>query len=132
MNLFDKIFGRMEKGTNPSVKHTEQSKISSFEEFASLSADNRIRKIMVLGDSGKSEHFSILEYAILNDSDQNVRFAALKRIDLFKEHPGLIPMLNELKSNGMGEKLEPYYSMALSKLGLITLQEYEEKLNNSK
>jgi hypothetical protein len=88
--------------------------------------------IMFVGDTGKVDYFPFLKYAILNDTDSNVKFAALKRIHLFKDNAEVVPMLTELKNSGGGQKFEPYFSMALSKLGIITMKEFEGMINNAK
>lgn len=85
--------------------------------------------IMFLGDSGKLEYFPFLKYAIRSDTDLNVKFAALKRIHLFKDHPETIQMLTDLKNDGLGQTYEPYFSMALSRLGVISIKEFENTIN---
>ena len=98
--------------------------------FSKLGVDKRISRIVVYGNSGELKHYPLLKYTILYDADVNVRFAALKRIHLFKSHPDAITMLSDLKNKVNTNNLEPYYSMALSKMGIISLKELEEKLNN--
>lgn len=131
MGIFDKIFGRQEK-RQASWHTNEKKKIPTFDEFPNLSAADRMGVIMAVGDTGKSDYFPFLKYAILNDTDQNVKFAAFKRIHLFKDNAEVVPMLSELKNNGSGQKFEPYFSMALSRLGIITMQEFEDIINNAK
>jgi hypothetical protein len=131
MGIFDKLFGRQNnKETNGqnSLKKT----LPTIEEFPLLNAVDRMRIIMAVGDSGKAEYFPFLKYAVLNDADQNVKFAALKRIHLFKDNDEVVPMLTELKNNGNAQKFEPYFSMALSRLGIITIKEFEDIINNAK
>lgn len=129
MNFFDKLFGK--KKTVQKQK-TESKKIPAIDEFPQLDPSERMGLIMTLGDTGRSEFFSFIKYAIQIDTDINVKFAALKRIHLFKDHPDAIPMLKVLKDNGNGNKFEPYFSMALSRLGIITLKEFEDKINGVK
>ncbi|MEO8233987.1 MAG: hypothetical protein ABI549_01115 [Flavobacterium sp.] len=126
MSIFDKLFGRKEQKNN-----SEPKRLPTIEEFPKLISENRMRVIMILGDSGNLDFFPFLKYAIQDDSDINVKFVALKRIHLFKNHPHTIPMLTELKNNGIGEKFEPYFSMALSRLGIISIKEFEEKMNGN-
>jgi hypothetical protein len=126
MSIFNKLFG-----SKPSKPKTENKKPPTLEEFPQLNSDNRLEVIMIVGDSGNLAYFPFLKFAILNDADIDVKFAALKRIHLFKEHPDTISMLLELKDKGKGEKLEPYFSMALSRVGIISLEEFKNKINNS-
>ena len=129
MNIFDKLFG---KPTNKqtSGQTLEQKKLPTIEEFPQLSPTSRMSVIMFLGDSGKLEYFPFIKYAVLSDTDQNVKFAGLKRIHLFKDHPETISILTNLKNNGVGQSLEPYFSMALSRLGLISIDEFKKKINH--
>jgi hypothetical protein len=131
MGIFDKIFGRHKKKQIPE-QGREKKTIPTIEEFPQLNASDRMGVIMTIGDTGKEEYFPFLKYAILNDTDLNVKFAALKRIHLFKDNDELVPMLTEIKNNGGGQKFEPYFSMALSRLGIITMKEFEEIINNTK
>src|SRR5687768_12542979 len=126
MGFFDKLFG---KQTQKTEQDRESGKPTGLEGFAQLNAGDRMGMIMTMGDTGNLKHFPFLKYAIQKDPDMNVRFAALKRIHHFKDHPETISMLTELKNNGEGENYEPYFSMALSRLNIITLQEFEAKLN---
>ena len=131
MSIFDKIFGRKQQ------KHTfgqtnEKKALPTIEEFPQLNASDRMGVIINVGDTGKSDYFPFLKYAILNDLDINVKFAALKRIHLFKDNTEVVPMLTEIKNSGDGQKFEPYFSMALSRLGIITMKEFEDVINNTK
>lgn len=131
MGIFDKIFGRQEK-KQPSGHTNEKKTLPSFDEFPNLSAEDRMDLIMVVGNTGKSDYFPFLKFAILNDADPHVKFAALKRIHLFKDNPEVVPMLTEIKNNGGGQKFEPYFSMALSRVGIITMKEFEDIIDNAK
>lgn len=128
MGIFDKIFGR--KQTNEQTN--EKKTIPTIDEFPTLSPLDRMNIIIAVGNTGKSDYFPFLKYAILNDTDLNVKFAALKRIHLFKDNAEVLPMLTEIKNNGGGQKFEPYFSMALSKLGIITIKEFEDIINSAK
>ncbi len=129
MGLFDKLFGKQKLVTEQT---SATKKIPTLEEFPQLNEKERMGLIMDMGDSGRLEFFPFLKYAIQKDKDIHVKFAALKRIHLFKEHPDTTQLLTELKKSGEGENFEPYFSMALLKLGIITLKEFEDKINNSK
>lgn len=125
MGIFDKIFGRQ---GHPKEKKT----IPTLDEFTKLSAEDRMDLIMALGDTGKSEYFPFIKYAVLNDTDLHVKLAAFKRIHLFKDNSEVVPMLTEIKNSGGGQEFEPYFSMSLSRLGIITMKEFEDIMNNAK
>jgi hypothetical protein len=131
MGIFDKIFGR--QGKKQTTRQTKAKKtLPTIDEFPKLDASDRMGVIMAVGDTGKADYFPFLKYAILNDTDQNVKFAALKRIHLFKDNAEVVSMLTEIKNNGGGQNFEPYFSMALSRLDIITMKEFEDIINNTK
>lgn len=130
MGIFDKLFGRQDK--KKSFGQTNVNKtFPTLEEFPFLNASERLIVIMAVGDTGKIDYLPFIKYAVLIDTDQNVKFAALKRIHLFKDSAEVVPILEELKNNGKGQKFEPYFSMALLRLGMITNKEFEEIINNA-
>ena len=131
MNIFDRIFG---KKKSVDTTHTTDLNAPTLEDFTKLSSDNRILALMKFGDSKQIDisHFPFFQFAILSDQDKNVKFAALKRIHAFKEHPDTISMMKKLMTENKNDDLEPYFSMALSRLGLISLEDFEKKINNSK
>lgn len=131
MNIFDKIFGKQQKKETFPQSNAKKS-LPNIEEFPQQNASDRMGIIMTVGDTGESKYFPFLKYAILNDPDLNVTFAALKRIHLFKDNAEVIPMLTEIKNSGNSQKIEPYFSMALSRLGIITIKELEDIINNTK
>ena len=102
------------------------------EEFSKLNEDNRIMQIMMLGDTGNPKYFDLLRFSIESDPSINVKFAALKRIHLFKEHPDLKPLLIGMQENKFIEKLEPYFSMALSRAGIISIEDFQNRINSYK
>ena len=93
-------------------------------DFKQLSPDNRVRALMVLGEDAQLSNFPIFECAILSDKDNDVQMAALKRIHKFKT----IADTERLLKNRMSEKsythLEPYFSMALLHVGIISEAEF--------
>jgi len=104
----------------------------AIKDFSKLNEDNRIRQIMILGDTGNLKYFNLLRFSIESDPGINARFAALKRIHLFKEHPDLKPLLIGMQENKFIEKLEPYFSMALSRVGIISIEDFQNRLNSYK
>lgn len=132
MNIFKKLFGRQRQDKpGPPGLETNSSEKELLAQFTSLDDDSRLMQIITLGDHADKKSFKLMQYAILNDPDDGVKCAALKRIHLFKGHPDLIPMMTQLKEANKMEDLEPYFSMALQRLGLITQQELEDKVKNS-
>lgn len=129
--MLKKIFGINSKEiiVNKMDLNVENSELSGLEKFKSKNADDRMKDVMILGDTGNPKVFEILEYVILNDTDSGVVMAALKRIHNFKGNDKLIPFLSELRNM---ESYEPYFSMALSRTGIITLEEFENKMNGTK
>ena len=110
--------------TNVSNHEKDESEI--IKRFKSKSADDRLKDIMILGDSGNQSIFANIQYAIENDNDSGVVMAALKRIHKFKGHKDLVPFLERLKSRDNIKNYEPYYSMALLNLEMITEEEFRK------
>ena len=131
MGIFNKLFGRQEN--KQASGHTNEKKaIPTLEEFSQLNKADRMGVIMVVGDTGKSDYFPLIKYAVLNDTDLHVKLAAFKRIHLFKDNPEVVPMLTDIKNKDGGQEFEPYFSMALSRLGIITMKEFEDIMNRAK
>jgi hypothetical protein len=131
MNLFQRIFQKGKKpaksqNMNPGGDTDEDMLIH---EFSVLNKDNRLRKIMAAGDTGDLKYYDLIRYVVLQDPDAHVKFAALKRIHLFAAHPDLVTMLKKLQENKMGDTMEPYFSMALTRLGMMTAEDFEQKMN---
>jgi hypothetical protein len=81
-------------------------------EFAGLTADKMVI-VMFLGDSGQQVFFPYLKQAVLNETDIDVRYAALKRLRFYKGHPELEDLFSRAISSQKSDELEPYLSMAL-------------------
>ena len=128
MNILKKIFGIKDKETVSDKKDliTEKLELSGLEKFKSKNADNRMKDIMIIGDTGNAKAFEILEYAVLNDNDSGVIMAGLKRLPNFKDDKRLMPLLEKLKNKTDIKKYEPYYSMTLLNLGLIDEKEFNK------
>ena len=133
MKFLRHLFGL--KSRNKSIAPQGDAAIESEQQllaqFTSLDDDSRLMQIITLGDHGDMKNFKLMQYAILSDPDNGVKCAALKRIHLFRSHPDLIPMMAKLKNDPSMEDLEPYFSMALSRLGLISLDEFEKRTGKS-
>jgi hypothetical protein len=97
-------------------------------QFCRLNGDDRVRQIMRWGDAGDNSKLRIFQHAILNDSDSGVKMAALKRIHLFQDKEVVQQFLANDKTKEIGQTCEPYYSMALSRVGLISKEEFEKRI----
>ena len=104
----------------------------AIEDFSKLDEDHRIMQIIILGDTGNLKYFDLLRFSIESDPSINVKFAALKRIHFFKEHPDLKPLLIGMQENKFIEKPEPYFSMALSRVGIISIEDFQNRINSYK
>lgn len=131
MNLFKKLFTKKNQfDQNIRLEEKQDDSIQTPEvKFASLSSDERLGGIMSLGDTGQNKFFDLLKFSIQSDTDINVRFAALKRIHLFKEHPDLVPFLKSISEDDKFPNLEPYLSMALSRVEIISQEELQQRIN---
>lgn len=102
-----------------------QKMIDDFSKFQS--EDNKIALVMHLGETKNKSFFEFLKYCISNELNPHIRFAALKRIPFYKDQ-GLQLYFEDLISKNMQDKLEPYFSIALSTLN----EEWAKKYINSK
>lgn len=91
--------------------------------------DTRMRKIIYWCEKGDNSKLNVVQYAILHDSDLGVKMAGLKRIHLFTDKEAVREFLKDEMTLSVGRKCEPYYSMALSKVGLISYDEFERRMN---
>lgn len=128
MGLFQNIFRK--KTTILSKEAIKELQLNEFEaaninKFINSTDADKLKQVIVLGETGGSENYKLIKYCILYDPDLNVKFAALKRIHLFKDHPDRIDFLKTLSNKMNTKNLEPYYSMALSKMGIISIEEFK-------
>lgn len=134
MGIFDKIFGTKKKNSeidfNQIGLDLSDSGKESIQKFVSRTDKERMGDIMLLGDKADQNFFYLIYYSALFDSDINVRFAALKRIPNFQGNPNFDKLIDRLGQPKVGENLEPYYSMMLYRLGKISEDELNDKLNN--
>ena len=133
MSIWKKIFSKRLKQIPIQAYDFDLSNLQgkAIEDFAQLNADSRLVQTMRLGDTGDLKYFALMRFAIESDPDTGVKFAALKRIHLFKEHPDLKPMLIKMDERGFGKGLEPYFSMALSRMGIISIDDFKNRINSS-
>lgn len=133
MGFFDKIFSKKNKAlkidfADVGLNLTESGK-ESIRKFANRNDKERMGDIMMLGDKGDPNFFYLIYYAVLFDYDKNVRFAALKRLHNFKDNPNFEILIKKLGEPNVGEELEPYYSMMLSRIGKISGTEFKDRIN---
>ncbi len=131
MNFFKRLFGKENSKAQMAsitldLNDADKQIIS---DFASYDDEWRVKEIIILSETADHLYFRLMQYAILYDPNLNVKFAALKRIHLFQDHPDLKTMMLKMKGSSMSVKLEPYFSMALTRLGLISLEEFNHKVN---
>lgn len=116
--MFEKLF----KGKSNSIN--KKSSQTSLEVFISKSPHERLKYILSINSYNNLENFKILEYVIYYDNDFELISASLKRIGKFKRDDLLIPILNELKKKDHIKNHEPYFSMLLLNVGMITKEEF--------
>jgi len=127
MGFWSKIFGNKVEGDLEKIESNNQE-YQLIKQFKRLNEDDRLKKVMYYGDTADTKYYQLLKYCITKDESQSVQFAALKRIHLFKDHPDLVPMLKELGDTINISNLEPYYSMALSRVGLISIEDFKKRV----
>ena len=101
----------------------------AIEKFKSEKDDLRIALIIHLGKKGTEDLFNLLVWEILNDPNKNVKCAALKRIKNFKNYKSLAVHFKMLDEEGYCEGLEQYFSMALNDLGIISMDEFRNRID---
>jgi hypothetical protein len=131
MGFFDNLFGKRasNEDVDLSALHLSPHEEGHVRTFRTKSAQERMGVIMALGDKGNPGHWGLMRYALLLDPDKDVTFAALKRIGNFPDKEGAAKLLHKLDQRGSGESLEPYLSMAKVRLGLMTNEEFENRMN---
>lgn len=133
MGFFDKIFSKKNNKSeidfaNVGLNLTDSGK-ESIRKFTSRTDKERMGDIMMLGDKGDHNFFYLIYYAVLFDYDKNVRFAVLKRLHNFKDSPNFEILIKKLGEPNVGEELEPYYSMMLSRISKISETEFKDRIN---
>jgi hypothetical protein len=103
----------------------------SARQFAAFKPDSRLQAVMITGDSADPVFFDFMKWCIQYDPDLGVRLAALKRLPNFIGQNDLFPFLIYLDKSNEKSRLEPYLSMALSRTGLITADEFKVRINGS-
>jgi hypothetical protein len=133
MGILDTLFG---KRTSKEDLDLRMLNLSDQEErqvhdFRMKAARERMGLIMMFGDHGDPGHWGLMRYALLLDPDKDVTFAALKRIGNFADKKAASNVLLELDQRRGGDSLEPYLSMAKHRLGLMTIEEFEQRMNRA-
>ena len=126
MELLSRLFKgkRDQRGARESV-----SDYDTLVELYKCDDDTRMRKIIYWCEKVDNTKLNVVQYAILHDSDLGVKMAGLKRIHLFTDKLAVREFLKDEMTFNVGRKCEPYYSMALSKMGLISYDEFQRRVN---
>lgn len=94
-------------------------------EFSELNNKDRMIQLIFIGETGESVFFSIIKHAILNDSDTDVKFAALKRVHLYRNCNGFEQLLEDAFAINKNDELEPYFAMAINKINESWVDKYK-------
>lgn len=130
MNLLNKIFRFIRKQPHDEAADVLFPACVSARQFAAFKPKQRMQAVMIAGDSGEVQFYRFLKWCIDKDPDLDVRLAALKRLPNFLGQNDLFSYLMRLDSSAGKSVLEPYLSMALSRVGLITLDQFKERLKS--
>lgn len=84
---------------------------------------------MLTGDEGQAQYFDFMKWCVEYDPDMHVQFAALKRLPNFPQKEELALFLTQLSSRSGSSRLEPYLSMSMLKMNLISKEELNKRLN---
>lgn len=107
--------------------------IENFQKLKSV--DNKIKAVMHLGETQNSKFAALLEYCILNEENQTIRFAALKRISFYQNDVDLKPIFDSIIANNKVEENEPYFSLAAGGINKDWAKEihskFQEKLRKN-
>jgi hypothetical protein len=79
--------------------------------------NSKLKLIMLLGDTKNIKFYDLLKHCVLNDPDQNIRFAALKRISYFQSQRLKEEIFDKIIERNDIENYEPYFSIVLSSIG---------------
>lgn len=101
------------------------------EQFAGFQPDQRMKAVMIAGDSREAKYYEFLKWCVEHDPEMDVRLAALKRLSGFSGQDDLPVFLAQRDDAADKSALEPYLSMALSRVGLITDEELDARLNRN-
>lgn len=97
------------------------------EEFKALNVNERMTQVIFIGESAAKFFWPVMKYAILEDTDRDVKFASLKRIHLYKNETNLDELFKSASEQNTNEELEPYFSMALHKINEPWTNNYKGK-----
>lgn len=115
------------------VDISNEKLIENFQKLKSV--DNKIKAIMHLGETKNPKFAALLEHCILNEENQTIRFAALKRIGFYQNDMDLKPMFDSIIANNKVEENEPYFSLAAGGINKDWAKEihskFQEKLEKN-
>ncbi|WP_295717226.1 hypothetical protein [Mucilaginibacter sp.] len=130
-NLINKFFKSNQDGSFelPDGFAADEKQKELIKEISLMKPEKRMGKVIFYGDSADPRYYPLIKWTLLYDSDISVKFSALKRIHLFKADPDVVKTLESLGQQGNNKNLEPYYSMAMSRVGIISKEEFEKRIN---
>lgn len=129
MQQFKKISRLFTKKSDAELPDILFPGIVSAKQFAAFEPNQRMQVVMIVGDSADVNYYRFLKWCIDHDPDLDVRLAALKRLPNFIGQADLPQYLKQLDASGKKSVLEPYLSMALSRVGIIDIEEFKSRLN---
>jgi hypothetical protein len=130
MELLKKITQLFRKQSSPTeVPDILFPGLVSAKQFAAFKPKQRMQAVMIVGDSIDVKYYRFLKWCVDQDSNLDVRLAALKRLPNFSGQSDLLEYLKQLDASTGKSVFEPYLSMALSRVGLIDVDEFNSRLN---
>lgn len=101
----------------------------SKKQYLLFESKRRMQAVIIIGDSAQVQFYEFMKWCVLQDPDLNVRLAALKRLPNYVAQSDLALFLTELDSSKKSIELEPYYSMALLRIGIINENEFKIRID---
>ncbi|MEA5257563.1 hypothetical protein VB264_07200 [Arcicella aquatica] len=90
--------------------------------FKKCSNENRIRLAILLCDLGDFFSFELLNEVVINDTEEHVRLAIMKRLGTYSARTQLKQTFEFLATEDKWKSYEPYFSKTLSEIGSILTQ----------
>jgi hypothetical protein len=132
MNFIKKLFGITpgNKSASDVTQIPVDGKNEMIPNFAKQNDTERQKMILALDGDTRLDVFELYQYAIEFDTNIHVRLSALKRIHVFKYLDDLKSLLIRIDNSKNARQLEPYLSIALSRSGIITIDEYKKRIES--
>lgn len=87
--------------------------------FKKCSDENRIRLAILLCDLGDFFSFELLNESVINDTEEHVRLAIMKRLGTYSARTQLKQTFEFLATENRWKSYEPYFSKTLREIGSI-------------